>query len=72
MLLDAPGSTVEKLSEEHAVVVIGPEDVLELGQRVLILPNHACVVANLADALVGIESGREPRTVRVDARGRSC
>ena len=72
MLLEAPGSKVEKLSEEHAVVLLGPEEVLQLGQRMRIVPNHECVVANLADALVRIESGREPRTVRVDARGRSC
>jgi D-serine deaminase-like pyridoxal phosphate-dependent protein len=38
---------------------------------VRIVPNHACVVANLADELVAVEAGSEPRSLPVDARGRS-
>ena len=70
-VLEAPHSTIERLSEEHAVLALDRADTLELGQRVRIVPNHACVVVNLADELVGAGSGREPRSLRVDARGRS-
>ena len=42
-------------------------DSLELGQQVSVVPNHACVVANLYDVLVLVEGG----TLRVDARERS-
>ena len=46
-------------------------DVLELGQQVRIVPNHVCVVVNLADELVLQGDGLEPGVWRVDARGRS-
>lgn len=70
-ILEAPRSTVERLSEEHAVVALDPAETLELGQRVRIVPNHACVVVNLADELVALRQGQEPRALVVDARGRS-
>ncbi|HET7513190.1 MAG TPA: alanine racemase [Gaiella sp.] len=70
-ILEAPRSTVERLSEEHAVVALHPAEELELGQRVRIVPNHACVVANLTDELVGLRDGQAPRSLAVDARGRS-
>jgi D-serine deaminase-like pyridoxal phosphate-dependent protein len=70
-ILEAPRSTVERLSEEHAVVALDPAETLELGQRVRIVPNHACVVVNLADELVALRDGEQPRPLPVDARGRS-
>jgi D-serine deaminase-like pyridoxal phosphate-dependent protein len=66
-ILEAPGSRIVELNEEHAYVEVGPGDRLELGQRVRVVPNHACVVVNLFDEL-----HVEPEGVwRVDARGRS-
>ena len=70
-ILEAPASTVEWLSEEHAVVSLGPEDSLELGQQVRVVPNHVCVVVNLADEVIVHGAGVEPTTWPVDARGRS-
>ena len=70
-ILEAPASLIERLSEEHAVVELAPGDTLELGQHVRIVPNHVCVVVNLADELVVHGSGHEPTTWSVDARGRS-
>ena len=70
-ILEAPASTVEWLSEEHAVVSLAPEDSLELGQQVRVVPNHVCVVVNLADEVIVHGAGVEPTTWPVDARGRS-
>jgi D-serine deaminase-like pyridoxal phosphate-dependent protein len=70
-ILEAPGSVVEWLSEEHAVVAVAAGDSLELGQQVRIVPNHVCVVVNLADELVVHGERLEPTTWPVDARGRS-
>jgi D-serine deaminase-like pyridoxal phosphate-dependent protein len=42
-----------------------------LGDRVRIVPNHACVVANLYDALIVARDGQEVDRRPVDARGRS-
>jgi D-serine deaminase-like pyridoxal phosphate-dependent protein len=66
-ILEAPHSKIVDLNEEHAYVEVGAGDELELGQRVRVVPNHACVVANLFDELhVELEG-----VWRVDARGRS-
>jgi D-serine deaminase-like pyridoxal phosphate-dependent protein len=70
-ILEAPESVVEWLSEEHAVVAVAAGDSLELGEQVRVVPNHVCVVVNLADELVVHGEGIEPTTWPVDARGRS-
>lgn len=71
-VLEAPASVIYKLNEEHAYVSLGDGDDLRLGQRVRIVPNHACVVVNLFDELVVVEEGLPPTTWPVDARGRSA
>jgi D-serine deaminase-like pyridoxal phosphate-dependent protein len=71
LVLEAPSSTIVKLSEEHAHVALAEEDELELGQRVRIVPNHACVVVNLYDELAVTRDGTLEATWRVAARGRS-
>jgi D-serine deaminase-like pyridoxal phosphate-dependent protein len=63
-------SRIEKLSEEHGVVALAAGEQMRVGQRVRVLPNHACVVANLHDRLVGVSSGRVEAILRVAARGR--
>ena len=70
-VLEAPASIVERLSEEHAVVVLGNGDTLELGQQVRIVPNHVCVVVNLVDEVILHGEKLEPTSWRIDARGRS-
>ena len=41
-----------------------------MGERVRILPNHACVVTNLHDRLVGVSGERVETILDVAARGR--
>ena len=71
LILEAPSSAVVKLDEEHAYVRLAEGDSLELGQRVRVLPNHACVVSNLFDELVAERAGEVEGVWRVAARGRS-
>jgi D-serine deaminase-like pyridoxal phosphate-dependent protein len=61
---------VERLSEEHATVRATAPTSLRTGDRVKVLPNHACVVTNLMDELVVVDAGRVAGTLPVDARGR--
>lgn len=62
---------VERLSEEHAVVrVLTGETRLEPGDRVRLLPNHACVVVNLVDEVQVVDGPTVVETLRVAARGR--
>ncbi len=70
-VIETPRSTIERLSEEHAIVALGPGRDIELGHQVRIVSSHACLMANLADELVALREGDEPRALRVDARGRS-
>jgi D-serine deaminase-like pyridoxal phosphate-dependent protein len=63
-------SRLEKLSEEHGVVVVESGEAFRVGERVRILPNHACVVANLHDRLIGTSGDRVEAVLPVAARGR--
>jgi len=63
-------SRIEKLSEEHGVIEVAEGESFRVGERVTILPNHACVVANLHDRLVGTSGGRVEAILHVAARGR--
>src|SRR2546423_4363251 len=61
---------IERLSEEHATVRIGGHTDLEPGNRVRVLPNHACVVVNMVDEVLLVEGERVVDTLPVAARGR--
>jgi D-serine deaminase-like pyridoxal phosphate-dependent protein len=63
-------SRLRSLSEEHGVLRVEDGDSFRVGERVRILPNHACVVSNLHDRLYGIRGGRVETELRVAARGR--
>ncbi|HXY41011.1 MAG TPA: alanine racemase, partial [Vicinamibacteria bacterium] len=63
-------SRIDRLSEEHGVIAVAPGESFKVGERLRILPNHACVVANLHDRLVGVSGGRVEALLPVAARGR--
>jgi D-serine deaminase-like pyridoxal phosphate-dependent protein len=71
VILEAPGSAVVGLTEEHGHVRVGDGDRLELGERVRVVPNHVCVVANLFDELWVARGDRVVDRWPVAARGRS-
>jgi len=64
-----PGLVIERLSEEHAVVRVSGGTRLRIGDRVTVIPNHACVVANLANSYVIADGADVIETQKVDARG---
>jgi D-serine deaminase-like pyridoxal phosphate-dependent protein len=61
---------IERLSEEHATVRVTGTTRLRPGDRVRILPNHACVVSNLVDEVALVEGTRVVDRLPVAARGR--
>jgi D-serine deaminase-like pyridoxal phosphate-dependent protein len=69
-LILGSGSRLRSLSEEHGVLRVEEGDSFRVGQRVRILPNHACVVSNLHDRLYGVRADRVETEIRVSARGR--
>ncbi len=62
-------SRIAKLSEEHGVISVEPGESFRVGERVRILPNHACIVSNLHDRLVAVRNGRVEGQITVAARG---
>jgi D-serine deaminase-like pyridoxal phosphate-dependent protein len=62
-------SRIAKLSEEHGVIAVEPGESFRVGERIRILPNHACIVSNLHDRLVAIRGGRVEGVITVAARG---
>jgi D-serine deaminase-like pyridoxal phosphate-dependent protein len=62
---------IERLSEEHAVARVPTDHSLRIGDRVRIVPNHSCVVTNLADELLFVDGLSIVERVPVAARGRN-
>jgi len=60
---------VEKLSEEHGFLKSGNQK-MAVGDRLRIVPNHCCPVANLARELIWVEEGTEIQHWRVAAAGK--
>lgn len=62
---------VAALSEEHGVIELAaPSEWPRIGERLRIVPNHACVVSNLFDVVNLMGPDGEIETVPVAARGR--
>jgi D-serine deaminase-like pyridoxal phosphate-dependent protein len=60
---------VEKLSEEHGFVRHGGASI-QVGNRLRVVPNHSCPVANLANWLYILDQDQPIRRWRVAAAGR--
>jgi D-serine deaminase-like pyridoxal phosphate-dependent protein len=60
-----------RLSEEHGIMTLDPTVDLDIGDRVRIIPNHACAVVNLFDRAYGIRNGEVVEEFKIAARGKS-
>lgn len=69
-VLGRPDITVDQLSEEHGRLVSDGLIGLAVGNRVRIVPNHACVVTNMVDAVHLLEHGAVVGLWPVVARGK--
>jgi len=61
---------VERMSEEHGVVQLGPGVDPLVGDRVAFYPIHVCTTVNLADELIGVRDGRVETVWPILARGK--
>ena len=69
-VLGFPEAEITALSEEHGHVTLKTGSNLpEIGQKLQIVPNHACPVSNLVDTVILHRSGKVIRAVEVAARG---
>lgn len=66
-----PEAVIQRLWEEHAVVAIEPSADWRVGDRVEVIPNHACIAPNLTDELIGLRGGAIERRIMVEGRGKN-
>ncbi len=64
-----PHASITGLSEEHGWIEVGGGSTLSVGDRVRIVPNHACVAVNTQDLLYVVDGDEVVDTWPVDARG---
>lgn len=70
-VMDHPEIEVYALNEEHAFLRTEGKNPLEIGEKILIIPNHACVVTNLSDKVYGFRNGKWDRMISIDAKNKS-
>lgn len=61
---------ISDLCEEHGIMKVPSDVKLKVGDRLEILPNHCCAVANMHDYIYGVRNGIVERTIKIDARGK--
>jgi D-serine deaminase-like pyridoxal phosphate-dependent protein len=69
-VIGRPDIAIDQLSEEHGRLVSDGPIGLSVGDRVRILPNHACVVTNMVDAVTVLHPDGRAEAWPVVARGR--
>lgn len=67
-ILDVGGS-LARLSEEHGILRLTPDSPLAIGDRIRIVPNHACTVSNLGRRFHGLRAGVVTEIIPLDAAG---
>lgn len=65
-----PHARVTKLSEEHGWMEVRGGSTLSIGDRVRVIPNHACVVMNTQTQAYLVSGTKVVREIQIDARGR--
>jgi D-serine deaminase-like pyridoxal phosphate-dependent protein len=70
-VVEYPEMEIYKLNEEHGFLKFRPDINLKIGQKISIIPNHACVIPNLCDEILGINKKGEKIKIKIDARGKN-
>src|SRR5699024_7246933 len=69
-IVEYPHLTIERLSEEHGVIVGDGVEQLNINERLTIIPNHACTVVNMFDYYTIQQDGNIIKQWPVSTRGR--
>jgi D-serine deaminase-like pyridoxal phosphate-dependent protein len=71
LIIQYPDAVINGLSEEHGHVDLSAsKEKPSIGERVRVVPNHACVVSNLFDKVYFVSGDTVLDAVPVAARGR--
>jgi D-serine deaminase-like pyridoxal phosphate-dependent protein len=69
IIVGRPALQLEELNEEHGYVRVGSSERPAVGERLQIVPNHACGCVNLHDGLLAVRDGVVDHVIEVAARG---
>ena len=69
-IVNFPDLRIVELTEEHGTIISNKNIDLKIGQKIQILPNHACVVTNMLDEVNLIIEAKELKKVKVIGRGK--
>jgi D-serine deaminase-like pyridoxal phosphate-dependent protein len=62
--------TLERLSEEHGLALVGAGELVRLGEKIRFVPAHVCTAVNLSDELYGLRGDEVEVVWPVAARGK--
>lgn len=65
-----PEATLERLTEEHGMILLNGESDLQVGDAIRIVPNHICSTVNLHDAIYLTSEDGGVEELQVAARGK--
>ena len=65
-----PDLHMDFLSEEHGVGHRAGSDGVRIGERLQVIPSHACACVNMFDVAYGVRDGRLERELAIAGRGR--
>jgi D-serine deaminase-like pyridoxal phosphate-dependent protein len=69
-IVGLPGADLHTINEEHGYVNVSSlEERPAIGDRLQVIPNHACGCVNLHDGLLAVRDGVVDHVIRVAARG---
>lgn len=66
-----PELRVDRLSEEHGVLVMELGTPVQVGDRLEIIPNHVCPAVNLFDQMWGVRNGEVVGPIAIEGRGKN-
>lgn len=70
-IIEYPEAAIYRMNEEHGYVDISRcARKPEVGERVTVIPNHACAVSNLHDVIYGLRGDRVEVIWPILARGK--
>lgn len=69
-LPDYPKVHFARMNEEHGYLRLGDSEVVPLGEKLRVIPNHICVAVNLHDRVWGVRGDEVVQDWEVSARGR--
>lgn len=71
-IVGRPDVSIVKLNEEHGFLKHDPATrKFSVGDRLEIIPNHACVISNLCDFVYGIRGNMVEKEIKIEARGKN-